>query len=184
MTKEAKVIPRICVPENDMDPVGEWKEVVKILESPTTDEEVLKGFCLANNIPWTGSIRDSIQKLPGERVERILSALTEKRETNEQKLIGIYEATQAREKGMKEIVNAQNNLISNLVGKTAELEQSEFMSVAEASSWLGIPARSLREYIKKGTLTHYKFGRHRKLRRSDLLNLKSKSVPNRDRILS
>jgi len=45
----------------------------------------------------------------------------------------------------------------------------EFMGAREAATWLGVPLRSLYQYVQQGLLPSYKLGRHRLFRKEELL---------------
>ncbi len=45
----------------------------------------------------------------------------------------------------------------------------EFLRAREAATWLGVPVRSLHQYVQQGLLPSYKLGRHRLFRRQELL---------------
>lgn len=49
------------------------------------------------------------------------------------------------------------------------LEEDGFIDAKEAAAWLGIPLRSLYQYVRQGLLPHYKLGRHRLFRKAQLL---------------
>jgi excisionase family DNA binding protein len=60
----------------------------------------------------------------------------------------------------------------------------EFLRAKEAAVWLGIPLRSLHQYVQQGLLPSYKLGRHRLFRRQELLEaLDSSRVASRAEIL-
>jgi excisionase family DNA binding protein len=44
-----------------------------------------------------------------------------------------------------------------------------FIGAKEAAAWLGIPLRSLNQYVQQGVLPSYKLGRHRLFRKVQLL---------------
>jgi excisionase family DNA binding protein len=48
--------------------------------------------------------------------------------------------------------------------------KAEFINTKAAAAWLGIPLRSLHQYVQTGLLPSYKLGRHRLFRRSELLD--------------
>ena len=59
-----------------------------------------------------------------------------------------------------------------------------FVDAKEAAAFLGIPLRSLHQYVRQGLLPSYKLGRHRLFRRFELLHaLQSKNRATRDEIL-
>ena len=59
-----------------------------------------------------------------------------------------------------------------------------FIAAKEAAAFLGIPQRSLRQYVQQGLLPSYKLGRHRLFRRQELLTaLRATSKATRDEIL-
>ena len=60
----------------------------------------------------------------------------------------------------------------------------EFLRAREAAIWLGIPLRSLHQYVEQGLLPSYKLGRHRLFRRQELLKtLGASRVASRAEIL-
>jgi excisionase family DNA binding protein len=59
-----------------------------------------------------------------------------------------------------------------------------FMAAKDAAEFLGIPLRSLYQYVRQGLLPSYKLGRHRLFRRLELLNaLRGTTKATRDEIL-
>jgi excisionase family DNA binding protein len=48
-------------------------------------------------------------------------------------------------------------------------ENQEFICAKEAAAWLGVPLRSLHQYVQQGLLPSYKLGRHRLFRKGELL---------------
>ena len=46
----------------------------------------------------------------------------------------------------------------------------EFLRAGEAAIWLGVPLRSLHQYVQQGLLPSYKLGRHRLFRKKELLS--------------
>lgn len=59
-----------------------------------------------------------------------------------------------------------------------------FIAAKDAAAFLGIPLRSLHQYVQQGLLPSYKLGRHRLFRRLELLNaLQSTTKATRDEIL-
>jgi excisionase family DNA binding protein len=59
-----------------------------------------------------------------------------------------------------------------------------FIDTKEAAAFLGIPLRSLRQYVQQGLLPSYKLGRHRLFRRQELLTaLRATTKATRDEIL-
>jgi len=44
-----------------------------------------------------------------------------------------------------------------------------FIRAKEAAAWLGIPLRSLNQYVQQGLLPSYKLGKHRLFRKNQLL---------------
>jgi len=48
-------------------------------------------------------------------------------------------------------------------------DDDSFIGAKEAAAWLGIPLRSLYQYVQQGLLPHYKLGRHRLFRKAQLL---------------
>ena len=60
----------------------------------------------------------------------------------------------------------------------------EFMGAREAAAWLGVPLRSLYQYVQQGLLPSYKLGRHRLFRKEELLaNLGANRTATRNEIL-
>lgn len=58
------------------------------------------------------------------------------------------------------------------------------MGAKAAATFLGIPLRSLHQYVQQGLLPSYKLGRHRLFRRHELLNaLRATTKATRDEIL-
>ena len=53
---------------------------------------------------------------------------------------------------------------------TENLGNREFLRAREAALWLGIPLRSLHQYVQQGLLPSYKLGRHRLFRKGELLS--------------
>lgn len=59
-----------------------------------------------------------------------------------------------------------------------------FVDAKEAAAFLGIPLRSLYQYVNQGLLPSYKLGRHRLFRRFEILHaLQSTNKATRDEIL-
>lgn len=59
-----------------------------------------------------------------------------------------------------------------------------FIAAKDAAAFLGIPLRSLYQYVQQGVLPSYKLGRHRLFRRLELLNaLRATAKATRDEIL-
>ncbi|HEY5706786.1 MAG TPA: helix-turn-helix domain-containing protein [Terrimicrobiaceae bacterium] len=54
--------------------------------------------------------------------------------------------------------------------KEAKVANQEFMRAKEAAAWLGVPLRSLHQYVQQGLLPSYKLGRHRLFRKRELLS--------------
>jgi len=48
--------------------------------------------------------------------------------------------------------------------------KSEFINTKAAAQWLGIPERSMQQYVQMGLLPSYKLGKHRLFRRNELLD--------------
>ena len=61
----------------------------------------------------------------------------------------------------------QRNITSE---KAAKAGQQEFMRANQAAAWLGVPLRSLHQYVQQGLLPSYKLGRHRLFRKRELLS--------------
>jgi excisionase family DNA binding protein len=75
----------------------------------------------------------------------------------------------------------QSRVISDSESKTSH---RQFMRAKEAASWLGIPLRSLHQYVQQGLLPSYKLGRHRLFRQQELLDaLGASRVASRAEIL-
>ena len=49
-------------------------------------------------------------------------------------------------------------------------DDSEFINSKMAAKWLGIPVRSLQQYVQTGLLPSYKLGKHRLFRQKELLD--------------
>jgi excisionase family DNA binding protein len=47
--------------------------------------------------------------------------------------------------------------------------KSEFINTKAAAQWLGIPERSMQQYVQMGLLPSYKLGKHRLFRKNELL---------------
>jgi excisionase family DNA binding protein len=47
--------------------------------------------------------------------------------------------------------------------------KSEFINTKTAAQWLGIPERSMQQYVQMGLLPSYKLGKHRLFRKNELL---------------
>ena len=54
--------------------------------------------------------------------------------------------------------------------KGAEPGNQEFIRAKQAAAWLGVPLRSLHQYVQQGLITSYKLGRHRLFRKGELLS--------------
>lgn len=68
--------------------------------------------------------------------------------------------------------------------KDWSFEDHGFVDSKEAAAFLGIPLRSLYQYVQRGLLPSYKLGRHRLFRRHELVNTLRASAPaTRDEIL-
>lgn len=62
--------------------------------------------------------------------------------------------------------------------------EPEFIDAKTAAVWLGIPLRSLYQYVQRGFLPSYKLGRHRLFRKQELLSTLSISrIASRDEVL-
>ena len=48
--------------------------------------------------------------------------------------------------------------------------KSEFINTKAAAQWLGIPERSMQQYVQMGLLPSYNLGKHRLFRRKELLD--------------
>ncbi len=48
-------------------------------------------------------------------------------------------------------------------------DDDSFIGAKEAAAWLGIPLRSLYQYVRQGLLPCYRLGRHRLFRKAQLL---------------
>lgn len=63
-------------------------------------------------------------------------------------------------------------------------DHNGFIDAKEAAAFLGIPLRSLYQYVQKGLLPSYKLGRHLLFRRPELLTaLRATKKATRDEIL-
>ena len=64
-------------------------------------------------------------------------------------------------------------LLKSLVGPKGDPPgthpKSEFINTKTAAQWLGIPERSMQQYVQMGLLPSYKLGKHRLFRRQELL---------------
>ena len=49
------------------------------------------------------------------------------------------------------------------------IDDSGFINSKIAAQWLGIPERSMQQYVQMGLLPSYKLGKHRLFRRNELL---------------
>jgi excisionase family DNA binding protein len=56
-----------------------------------------------------------------------------------------------------------------IASETEKLGNREFLRAREAAVWLGVPLRSLHQYVQQGLLPSYKLGRHRLFRKGELL---------------
>ncbi len=75
----------------------------------------------------------------------------------------------------------QLRIASEPAGNTGN---QEFLRAREAATWLGVPVRSLHQYVQQGLLPSYKLGRHRLFRRQELLEaLGASRVASRAEIL-
>ena len=75
----------------------------------------------------------------------------------------------------------QLRIASKSAGNTGN---QEFLCAREAATWLGVPVRSLHQYVQQGLLPSYKLGRHRLFRRQELLEaLGASRVASRAEIL-
>ena len=67
----------------------------------------------------------------------------------------------------------------------AKAGNQEFICAKEAAAWLGVPLRSLHQYVQQGLLPSYKLGRHPLFRRQELLEaLGASRIASRTEILS
>lgn len=63
-------------------------------------------------------------------------------------------------------------------------KDQEFIDAKQAAMWLGVPLRSLHQYVQKGLLPSYKLGRHRLFRKIELLSaLEADRIASRNEIL-
>ncbi|MFZ0434844.1 MAG: helix-turn-helix domain-containing protein [Chthoniobacterales bacterium] len=64
-------------------------------------------------------------------------------------------------------------LLKSLVGPKGDPPgahpKSEFINTKTAAQWLGIPERSMQQYVQMGLLPSYKLGKHRLFRKNELL---------------
>lgn len=66
----------------------------------------------------------------------------------------------------------------------ASPDDNGFVDAREAATFLGIPLRSLHQYVRQGLVPSYKLGRHRLFRRFELVHaLQSTNKATRDEIL-
>ena len=67
--------------------------------------------------------------------------------------------------------SAYRKLRLRIASKSAENPgDREFLRAKEAAIWLGVPLRSLHQYVQQGLLPSYKLGRHRLFRKRELLS--------------
>ena len=52
----------------------------------------------------------------------------------------------------------------SIASETENPGNQEFLRAREAATWLGVPLRSLHQYVQQGLLPSYKLGRHRLFR--------------------
>jgi excisionase family DNA binding protein len=57
-----------------------------------------------------------------------------------------------------------------IASETEKPGSREFLRAREAAIWLGVPVRSLHQYVQQGLLPSYKLGRHRLFRKGELLS--------------
>jgi excisionase family DNA binding protein len=57
-----------------------------------------------------------------------------------------------------------------IASETEKPGNREFLRAREAATWLGVPLRSLHQYVRQGLLPSYKLGRHRLFRKGELLS--------------
>ena len=57
-----------------------------------------------------------------------------------------------------------------IASETENPGNREFLRAREAAIWLGVPLRSLHQYVRQGLLPSYKLGRHRLFRKGELLS--------------
>ena len=67
-------------------------------------------------------------------------------------------------------LSAYGGLQRSIASQNAKVANQEFMRAREAAIWLGIPLRSLHQYVQQGLLPSYKLGRHRLFRKGELLS--------------
>jgi len=60
-------------------------------------------------------------------------------------------------------------LQSRIASEVEAKARKEFMGAREAAAWLGVPLRSLHQYVQQGLLPSYKLGRHCLFRKEELL---------------
>ncbi|MBN8711860.1 MAG: hypothetical protein BGO12_05125 [Verrucomicrobia bacterium 61-8] len=66
----------------------------------------------------------------------------------------------------------------------ASRQEPEFIDAKAAASWLGVPLRSLYQYVRQGCLPSYKLGRHRLFRKQELFSaLAISRIASRDEVL-
>jgi excisionase family DNA binding protein len=68
-------------------------------------------------------------------------------------------------------LSAYGELQRSIASEKAKVANQEFMRAREAAIWLGIPLRSLHQYVQQGLLPSYKLGRHRLFRKGELLTV-------------
>ncbi len=61
-----------------------------------------------------------------------------------------------------------NSPVAATAGPSPE-DDTKFISAKDAAEWLGIPLRSLHQYVQRGLLPCYKIGRHRLFRKPELV---------------
>ena len=66
--------------------------------------------------------------------------------------------------------SSYNALRFCIASETEKPGNREFLRAKEAAIWLGVPLRSLHQYVQQGLLPSYKLGRHRLFRKKELLS--------------
>jgi excisionase family DNA binding protein len=66
--------------------------------------------------------------------------------------------------------SSYDTLRFRIASETENSGNREFLRAREAAIWLGVPLRSLHQYVQQGLLPSYKLGRHRLFRKGELLS--------------
>jgi excisionase family DNA binding protein len=78
-----------------------------------------------------------------------------------------------RKRSASAVFNAASSydtLQLRIATETQKPGNREFLRAKEAAIWLGVPLRSLHQYVQQGLLPSYKLGRHRLFRKEELLS--------------